>query len=206
MRVWKAIATLRAIREFRRKAIEPKRLDRIVDAGRRAPSSNNDQRWRFIVVTEPARLQQLSKVGAWSQHIAGAPAAIALITPQGTEAWENESIAFDLGQAAQNMALAAWEMGIGSCHAAVYYPEVAREILGYPPDWRCDYLLAFGYPKRQFELDRAREEVARRPLGEVRHDERWIERVTTEPDPQAEPAVEPEPVKATESEVTDHQA
>ena len=192
MKVWRAIATERAVREFKRKPVEPKRLDRIVDAGRQAPSSNNDQRWRFIVVTDPARLEQLSKVGAWAQHVARAPAAVALVTPEAAESWEAESIAFDLGQAAQNMTLAAWEMGIGSCHAAVYYREVAREILGYPPGWRCEYLIAFGYPKKPIDAD-IRRNLARRPLKELRFDERWMDPGAAVPEPAVpEPAV-PEP-------------
>jgi nitroreductase len=192
VKVWRAIATQRAVREFKRKPIEPKRLERIVDAGRLAPSSNNDQRWRFIVVTDPARLAQLSKVGAWAQHVAGAPAAIALITPEATEPWEAESIAFDLGQAAQNMLLAAWEMGIGGCHAAVYYREVARDILGYPPGWRCEYLIAFGYMKRPIGPD-TRRGTARRPLKELRYSERWADPTKEPPDPTKEsPSAEPE--------------
>jgi nitroreductase len=197
VKVWRAIASQRAVREFKRKPVEPKRLERIVDAGRQAPSSNNDQRWRFIVVTDPGRLDQLSKVGAWAQHIAGAPAAIALVTPEAAESWEAESIAFDLGQAARNMMLAAWEMGIGSCHAAVYYREVARQILGYPPGWRCEYVIAFGYPKKPIDPD-VRRDIARRPLKELRFDERWMGTVTESPsassaaEPEAEPQPEPE--------------
>jgi nitroreductase len=41
---------------------------------------------------------------------------------------------WDLGRAAQNMTLAAWELGIGSVPATVYDQPLARELLGYPAD------------------------------------------------------------------------
>ena len=53
---------------------------------------------------------------------------------------------FDLGQAAQNMMLAAWELGIGSVPATVYDHDLRPRLLGYPADHHCEYLLSFGYP------------------------------------------------------------
>ena len=53
---------------------------------------------------------------------------------------------FDLGQAAENMMLVAWELGIGSVPATVYDHDLARRFLGYPADRHCEYLLSFGYP------------------------------------------------------------
>jgi nitroreductase len=172
VKVWKAVTTQRAVREFQLKPIEPRRLDRIVEAGRRAPSSNNEQRWRFIVVTDPVRLELISKVSGWAKHVGAAPAAVALVTPATSDGEEAESIAFDLGQAAQSMMLTAWEMGIGSCHAGVFYDEVARELLGYPETWRCEYLIAFGYPRKPITVE-SRRKVARLPMSKVRSDDVW---------------------------------
>ena len=174
METWQAIATFRAVRRFADRSIEAAAIDRILDAGRRAPSSKNEQRWAFVVCTEREHLQRLSETGVYAGHVAGAAAAIALVTPEGSEAWENESIAFDLGQATQNMMLAAWDLGIGSCHASVYQQDLARDLLGFPSDHRCDYLLSLGYPEEPIADDAApRERVARRPVQALRHDERW---------------------------------
>lgn len=173
MKTEKAIATLRAIRSFKRKPVEPKRLADILDAGRRAPSSMNLQRWAFVVVREPDRLAALAEVGDYADHLAKAPVAIAFVTPDSPTDWERESIAFDLGQCVQSMLLAAWEMGIGGCHAAVYDEPAARRILGLPEGMRCDYLISLGYPETPVATDRAREKVDRRPLADLWHDETW---------------------------------
>ena len=173
MDVWQAISTHRAVRKFAERPIEPEKLERILRAGRRAPSSMNDQRWSFVVCTDRAHLEQLSRVGDWAGHLAGAAAAIALVTPDAGDASERESIVFDLGHCAQNMMLTAWEMGIGSVHATVYDEALARELLGYPDGYRCDYIFSFGYPADPNELTRPPRKGGRKPLAELVHQERW---------------------------------
>src|SRR5256714_4149549 len=146
MDVWTAISTRRSVREFADRPLEPPHLDRILNAGRHAGSSKNLQRWDFIVCRDRAHLRELAGVGPWAGHLAGAAAGIALVTPDPREADSPLSVPFDLGQAAENMMLAAWELGIGSVPATVYEHDLARRLLGYPDDRHCEYLLSFGYP------------------------------------------------------------
>jgi nitroreductase len=173
VKTWKTITTVRAVRAFKHAPVEPKRLAKILEAGRRAPSSMNEQRWAFVVVREPDRLAALAQVGNYAGHLAKAPVAIAFVTPDSPDHEDRESIAFDLGQCVQSMLLAAWEMGIGGCHAAVYDEAAVRRILGLPEGRRCDYLISLGYPKQAVATDRSRESVSRRPLADLRHDETW---------------------------------
>ncbi|TAM78416.1 MAG: nitroreductase, partial [Chloroflexota bacterium] len=77
------------------------------------------------------------------------------------------------GRAAQNMVLAAWELGIGSCPATVYEQALARRLLGYPDDHHCEYLLSFGYPAEPAILTRPKRAGGRLTLAEVVHDGRW---------------------------------
>ncbi len=121
--VWEAIARKRAIRTFDGRPLEPEHLERIVDAGRHAPSSKNRQRWTFIVCQDREHLRELAAVGPFADHIAGAAAAIALVTPDPSSTTAGRSIDFDIGMAAENMMLAAWELGIGSVPATVYETE-----------------------------------------------------------------------------------
>jgi nitroreductase len=171
--VWEAIRTRKAVREFDGRPLGPEHLERILDAGRRAPSSKNEQRWAFVVVTDREKLRALSETGRYASHVAGAGAAVAIVVPEAREDWRRESIAMDSGQAAENMMLAAWELGIGSVHAAVYEEAAARGLLGFPEGWRCDYMLSFGYPADPAELMRPPRAGGRRPLGEVVHRESW---------------------------------
>jgi nitroreductase len=173
MDVWTAIATRRSVREFADRPLDAAHLERILNAGRRAGSSKNLQRWDFVVCRDRAHLRELAAVGPYAGHLAGAAAGIALVTPNPRDADSPLSVMFDLGQAAENMMLAAWELGIGSVPATVYDHDLARRLLGYPADRHCEYLLSFGYPKDPSILTRPPKRGGRRPLAEVVHDERW---------------------------------
>lgn len=173
MNVRDAIHAQRAVRTFQDRPIPDEDLEAILEAGRRAPSSKNDQRWAFVMIRDRGRLRRLADTGTYADHVAGAAAAIALVTPESEIDWERESIAYDLGQATQNMMLAAWELGIGSVHAAVYDPEAVRAELNLPAGQRCDYMISLGYPDPPI-LDMSRPRTPdRKPLGSLRHDETW---------------------------------
>jgi nitroreductase len=171
--VWAAISARRAIRKFAERPLEPAHLERILNAGRRSGSSKNLQRWSFIVCRDRVHLRELSTLGPYAGHIAGAALAIALITPDPHGPDAPLSILFDLGQAAANMMTVAWELGIGSVPATVYESERARELLGYPADMDCEYLLSFGYPADPADLTRPLRAGGRVPLDAVVHEERW---------------------------------
>ncbi len=173
METWKAIDGTRAIRKFLDKPLEPEHLRRILNAGRRSGSSKNQQNWDFIVCTDRAHLRQLAEVGAFAGHLAGAAAAIALVVPDPATHDAPYSIMWDLGRAAQNMTLAAWELGIGSVPATVYNQPLARELLGYPDDRWCEFFLSFGYPEKPEALTWAKRAGGRKPLEAVVHQERW---------------------------------
>jgi nitroreductase len=171
--VWEAVNRKRAVRRFAERPLEPAHLERILNAARRAGSSKNSQRWAFIVVEERATLRELGGVGPHAGHLAGAAAAVALMTPDPRTVEAPLSVMWDLGQAAENMMLVAWELGIGSVPATVYEPDLARRVLGYPDDWHCEFLLSFGYPARPEDLTRPLKAGGRRPLDELVHRERW---------------------------------
>lgn len=172
MEVGDAIRTQRAVRRFRDEPLTDDDLKAILEAGRRAGSSKNLQRWHFIVVRERATLEALAHVGPFAGHLAAGAAAIALVTPD-PAADEPLSVMWDLGRAAQNMTLAAWGRGVGSVPATVYDQELCRRILRYPADRHCEYLLNFGYPANPAAATRPLRKGGRRPIEEVVFYERW---------------------------------
>jgi nitroreductase len=170
METWDAIRARRNTREYTDRPIEPDDLERITEAGRRSPSSMNEQPWDFIVVTERDRLGRMADLWRWGAHVGGAAAAIALLSPASTDPDARETFAFDLGQAAMSMTLAAADLGIGSCHSSVGEQAAAREVLGFPEDREAVILLSLGYPVRPLEPI---EHPDRRPAAEVVHHEHW---------------------------------
>jgi nitroreductase len=173
METWDAIRTRRNVRTFDGRPIPLDDLDRIVAAAALAPSSMNEQRWAFVVCRDKESLEELSHAGDYADHVAGAAAATAFLTPRVEEVFLRESIAFDLGQAVENAMLAAWELGIGSCHASVYDESRVRRLLEYPPELTCDLVVSFGYPADPASLAPPGSRGGRKPLPDLRHDERF---------------------------------
>ena len=154
------IRTKRAVREFKSQPVPEDVIREILEAGRLAQSSKNDQPWHFIVVHDRETLQKLSTCGKYAGHIAGADFAIALVMQPGYD--------FDMGQAAACMQLAAWDRGVASCIASMWEPERAKAILNIPADKQFDTAISFGYPAKAPGKIRAR-----RPLEEIVRRERW---------------------------------
>jgi nitroreductase len=171
MDTWDAIRSRRNVRQFDQRALPEADLDRILEAGRIAPSSRNWQPWDFVVVTDREQLVRLAEVWRGGAHIARAAAAVALIGPIPEEERQRGWLYFDHGQAAMLMQVAAADLGIGSSHSAVGDQELAREILGHPDDRFCVAIFSLGYPA-DGPL-RPLERFNRRPFEEVVHRGTW---------------------------------
>jgi nitroreductase len=172
METWDAIRARRNLRRYADRPIADGDLDRILDAGRRSPSSMNEQPWDFIVVTDRQRLEDLAGVWRYGSHIAGSAAAVALLSPASSDPEARETFAFDLGQASMSMMLAAADLEIGSCHSAIGSQDTARALLGFPEDRECVIILSFGYPAGS-PLAPVTEPKNRRPFDDVVHRDRW---------------------------------
>ncbi|MDF2435540.1 MAG: hypothetical protein JWP44_5173 [Mucilaginibacter sp.] len=171
METWDAIRARRNIRTFAERPIPPDQLDRVLEAGRRAPSGRNRQPWDFVVVTDRKQLQQLATVWRGGGHVAGSAATIEKILPDDEDAGVRERDRYDAGQTTMAMMIAAADLGIGSGHSAVGDHTRAQEILGFPEDRYAAYLIALGFP-----ADRPLRPIRqpdRRPFEEVVHRGRW---------------------------------
>ena len=170
METWDAIRSRRDVRAFAERPIEDDDLDRILEAGRRSPSSRNWQPWDFVVVTDREQLTELATVWQGAGHVAGSAATVAIVAPIVEEA-RRQTEFFDLGQAAISMMIAAADLGIGSGHSAVGDQDLARRILGLPEDRICAHLVPLGYPAERPLVPLRRPD--RRPFDEVVHRGRW---------------------------------
>ena len=127
-----------------------------------AGSAKNTQHWRFVLLEERARKQELAACGQYAAHIPSAAVVVAIVMPeQGRD--------FDAGRAAQNMMLAAHADGITSCPVSMHDQECARRVLGLPEGHRVPIVLAFGYPPAAARAPG----VPRTPLDDLVHRGGW---------------------------------
>jgi nitroreductase len=171
MEAWDAICARRNVRQYLPESVSEDDLNRIAEAGWRAPSAKNRQPWDFVIVTDRAQLQELSTVWMGAGHIASAAAAIALVVPVPPDERRKVTDQYDVGQATMAMMIAATDLGIGTGHSSVGDQDKARAILGVPDAHLVAYLLGIGYP-----ADRPLAPIRkpnRRPFTEVVHHGRW---------------------------------
>lgn len=171
METWDAIRSRRNVRAYENRSVSDEDLNRVLEAGRRTPSSKNEQRWGFVVVRDKDRLQRLSAIWQGARHIPGSAVTVALVGPDPVEQRIRESVAYDLGQLTMSMMLAAADLGIGSGHSSAHDQDVARQVLEIPDGDRCWWLIGFGYP-----ADRPLtpiERPDRRSLDDLVHHETW---------------------------------
>ena len=170
MNVIEAIRTKRAVRTYSGKALPREVISTILDAGRLAQSSKNTQPWHFIAICDKAKLAALAATSPNIAFLAGSALTVALVTPLPSV---KAIILFDAGQAAANMQLAAWELGIVSCLGTVYEVERAREVLAFPNDRHLHIAVGFGYPLPGDDKPRQGRRGGRRVLNDVVHWNQW---------------------------------
>jgi nitroreductase len=170
----KLIKSLRAVRQFAKREIPDEVLHDILDAGRWTGSAKNSQPWDLVVVKNRETLTALATLGQFAGHLAYAPLAIALVM-RGDDAWSG----MDEGRLMQNLMLAAWAHGVGSCIGSIYptdNEQRARELLGIPQGRYLRTMLSIGYPASPAALRlpaNAPIPRGRRPLDEVVSRERF---------------------------------
>ena len=171
METWDAIRARRNVRAYSDRPLDPADLDRILEAGRRAPSASNRQKWDFVLVTDRSQLAELGTVWQGARHIPGSQATIVLVVPD-PEAERYLAIdRFDLGQATMAMMITAADLGIGSGHSSVGDQDAARRILGVPEGHTCVAMIGLGFPADRPLAPLRKPD--RRPFDEVVHRGRW---------------------------------
>lgn len=137
----------RSIRRYEKKEIPKEILDKILEAGRQAPSAANRQPVHFIVITNENLKKELSK-GRYNKFIQDAPLTIIGCANRGPILTRKWSVV-DTTIALQNMVIAAWTMGIGSCWIGDFKEKQVKELLKIPNMWKIVALITFGYPAEQ---------------------------------------------------------
>ncbi len=179
MDAYLAVVSKREVRNYEPRPIPEPLLTRVLEAGRASGSSRNRQPWRFIVVTDQGRLRELSQGIARPANVANCRAAIliALTNPRAT---------FDAGRAAQNMMIAAWSDGVGSCPNTPTDERAVKRLLGIPDEMAVATIISLGYPapgeprpRPRADPARVLERIDRLPLAELVYRETFSARAAS---------------------------
>ena len=159
MELYDAIRNRYSVRKYEDRDIEDDKLERVLEAGRIAPSARNVQPWKFIVVRDPETRAAL--VGASEQEwMSSAPVIIAIVGISGLE----ERIMYcgvpadpvDCAIAIDHMTLAAVAEGLGTCWIGHFRQDDCRKILGVPDEMVIIEMLTIGYPEGEPKTDKKR--------------------------------------------------
>ena len=145
------VLSRRSIRRYEHKDVSSDVLNKILEAGRRAPSAMNRQPWHFIVMTNNDIKKELSK-GFFNRHIKDSAFTIVGCAYTGLidRKWSTISTSIAL----QNMVIAAWAMGVGSCWIGDFREGKIKQLLNIPEKWKVVALVSFGYPAEKPEPKR----------------------------------------------------
>jgi nitroreductase len=141
-------------------------LERILEAGRIAPSAVNRQPWRFLLVSSKEMLEKVRPCydKPWFRD---APHILAVMGRR-TDAWNSRSghnsLEIDLTIAMDHMILAAESEGVGTCWIAAFDANVLRKALGLVEEELVFCITPMGYPRQGWERKKDR---PRKPLAEI---------------------------------------
>jgi nitroreductase len=148
MELFECLESRRSVRAYRREPVEDWKLDKVLEAARLAPTANNNQAFRVLVLRREGREAELNRIynRGW---FASAPLAL-FICSFPAAAWvrgdgKNYSDV-DAAIVMDHVILAATALGLGSCWVANFDAAAAREVLALEPGCEPIVLTPLGYP------------------------------------------------------------
>ena len=140
-----------SVRSYLDKAVEEDKLQRVLAAAQMAPSGNNSQPWKFVVVRDPQLRERLAEAAAGQKFVAQAPVVIVACAtkPAAIMMCDVPAYAVNVAIAIDHMTLQAVEEGLGTCWIGAFSQQAVKDVLGIPEDAKVVELLPLGYPATQ---------------------------------------------------------
>lgn len=164
MKLKDAILERRSIRRYKNTPIEPHVIGEIIDVARFAPSAGNLQNWMFIVVTDPAKKQELATACLEQNWMIQAPVLLVICNQykKVTKLYGKLGKMFsiqDCAIIATNVMLLAKAKGLDTCWVGAFDNEALQRILDIPEDADPEIILALGYSNEEKHEPTKREEI-----------------------------------------------
>jgi len=169
MDVFEAISGRRSVRKYRPDPVSEQQLNAVLEAARWAPSWANTQCWNFVVVRDTKLKERLANTLSPTNRaipaIKEAPILIVACAEKGRAGYKRgEAVTdkgdwfmFDVALAMQNIALAAYALGLGTVHVGLFDAQKAAEILDVPPEMAVVEMMPLGHSAEQPTAPRRKE-------------------------------------------------
>jgi len=169
MNVSEAIRKRYSVRSYQNRPVEEDKLQRVLEAARLAPSANNKQEWRFVVVQDAQTRKKLSEIARGQRFVAEAPVVIAACAVTDNHVMTCGQLCYpiDVAISIDHLTLQAVEEGLGTCWIGAFFEDRAKELLGIPEAVRIVDLVTLGYPADEWRPK------SRLPLDQIVMKEKW---------------------------------
>ena len=152
MSVMEAIEKRRSIRRYGSKPVEAEKLEKVLEAGRLAPSARNRQEWKLLAVTDPKLLAAMPEACCGQKMVGEAPVNLVVCsTKGGLMNCGQESSTVDCSIAMSFMMLEAAELGLGTCWLGAFDAPAVAKTLSLPEGWVPVVVSPLGYPAEEPE-------------------------------------------------------
>jgi nitroreductase len=159
------VLSRKSVRKFKDEPVSERVMNNILEAGRLAPSAMNRQPWHFVVATGQKEKEACS-IGRINSFVTGASFVIVGLFKE-PEAFIERLALMDVTIALQNMVVAAWVQGVGSCWLGGFDGRKLKDALNLPADSFVVGGVAFGIP------DEDPKQPTKKPLSEMVHFDKW---------------------------------
>ena len=162
------VRSRRSIRRYLDKPVEREKVLTCIEAARLAPSADNVQPWRFLILDEPDLRTRFAKavfsgIYSISKFAVKAPVLILILARLdiianriGKQIQNISYYYIDIGIAGEHIVLQAEELGLGTCWVGCFNPRKARKFLKIPRKYKIVSLMAVGYYEKKPSKDRKR--------------------------------------------------
>lgn len=167
----KLVHERRSLRRYMDKPVEREKILTCLEAARLAPSAENVQPWRFLVLDQPQRKNEFAQrvfsgIYRASRFAGKAPVLIMILARLdvianriGKQVQNVHFYLIDVGIAGEHIVLQAQELGLGTCWVGWFHKKKARRFLKIPRKYKIVSLLSMGYPAKKPSKNKKRKNL-----------------------------------------------
>ena len=171
MKFLEIVKKRQSVRNYKQQPVPREIIERCAEAARLAPSACNSQPWKFIIVDEPEKKDELAMAafsGVYSicKFVKRAPVIVVVVTEKmsyaarvGAFLKNIQYSLIDIGIASEHFVLQAAEEGVGTCMIGWFSERRVKKVLGLPKTANVDLLISMGYPENVEQREKIRKSI-----------------------------------------------